>query len=190
MYKSKDHSEAIVQDILYKCKLFKKMLYKLSNIYVFENWETDFFFVGNDYSTWELEIKVDKQDYDRDVINKPKKHTLLQEVFENNNPNKYFIPNFFYYCAPEGMIPIDSLPPYAGLIELDSDNNPIFKTEVIKVHDKIYKDRLHDTILKKFYNKTLKDEKEFLDFKIKYDRAKTEDQKNETIKKFIKKKRI
>lgn len=142
------------------------MYYKISNVFLFGQWETDFFFMTKSRKLWEVEIKVDRQDYDRDFKLKPKKHRLFQDTFDTKDRRNNFLPNFYYFCAPEGVIPRDSVPEYAGLIEVYGENKD--KMRYAKRPESLH-DEVQDVdalLLKKFYNHSLKLEKLLMDFRI------------------------
>jgi hypothetical protein len=68
------------------------------------------------------------------------------------------IPNRFYYCAPEGIIPRDQVPHYAGLLEIEWDNTArVVKKAPLLHHGEIdYRGKL----LTKFYYKCINLENE------------------------------
>ena len=81
----------------------------LPNVYFF-NWESDLLSVTQSNNLWEFEIKCSRHDYKNDFkkTEKHKQFTLLNNIDT--------IPNRFYYVAPEGLITVDDVPEYAGLI--------------------------------------------------------------------------
>lgn len=82
--------------------------YVLNNLYVY-NWESDFLAITNSWYAYEIEVKISVSDFKND-FNKSKKHLLL-----SSGKAKY-IPNYFYYAVPDGMISPNDVPAYAGLI--------------------------------------------------------------------------
>lgn len=185
-YKDRTYSEQTIQRVLYHH--FKNMDYKMSNVYMFGNWESDFFFMTKNKQLWEIEIKVDRQDYDRDFQLKTKKHDLYRKIYEEGNPDKIVLPNAFYFCAPEGVIPHNSVPSYAGLIEIygDSKNQLRYVGDNPRIHEEV-KD-VSDLLLLKFYNKTLSLEKLLSDFRIKL--FENPEDESEIVRKFIKRIRM
>jgi hypothetical protein len=185
-YKDRSYSEQTIQRVLYK--YFKDMDYKMSNVYMFGKWESDFFFLTKVKHLWEIEIKVDRQDYDREFTLKPKKHDLLSKAYDKQDPGKILLPNNFYFCAPEGVIPVESVPEYAGLIEIygDDKDKVRYKKKAKKIHKSV--SEVEGTLLKKFYNKTVRMEKMLSDFRI----ALFEDPENqeEIVRKFLKRIRM
>lgn len=190
-YKDREnYSEQTIQRVLYD--YFKDMDYKMSNVYMFGGrdnyWECDFFFVAKNKHLWEIEIKVDRQDFDRDFELKPKKHELFKKVYEEQDPGKMILPNVFYFCAPEGVIPRDKVPEYAGLIEIFGEKKN--KVRYVGNSPKLHQDvrDVSDLLLKKFYNKTLAMEKLLSDFRINL----FEDPENESeiLRKFLKRIRM
>ena len=181
-YKDRSYSEQTIQRVLYSH--FKKMQYRMSNVYFFKDWECDFFFMTPTNFLWEIEIKVDRQDYTRDFQNKPSKHRLLKEAYETNNESEFLLPNCYYFCAPEGVIPPDTLPEYAGLIEIYDRDKVRYTSEVVNIHDKTRD--VTTTLLKKFYNKSLKLESLLSKFRIDLFEADSEDEKTKIVNKFLK----
>lgn len=59
------------------------------------------------YFTVTYEIKADRWDFKRDMAEAPK-HSKARQFS-----------NFFYYAAPRGVIPVDEVPEWAGLVEFD-----------------------------------------------------------------------
>ena len=186
-YKSKIHSEHSVQTALYKHvssrnkggkKRGGKLQYPLSSVYIYDwknyktntgyRWESDFFFMDSASMCWEIEIKVDRLDFKRERFDgkKHKKHDLLQRIHESNNSDQFLVPNYFYYCAPTGMIDVEELQPYAGLIEVDDDHNLTFKSGTTLVHDYVDREGMNELLLSKFYKKSLKEEKVNIDFNL------------------------
>ena len=181
-----NYSEQTIQRVLYNH--FKKMYYRMSNVYMFGGsdyqWECDFFFMSHNRYIWEIEIKVDRQDFDRDFQLKPKKHDLFRNAFESGDPGKNILPNVFYFCAPEGVIPHESVPEYAGLIEIHGDNKDQLRYvgESVKLHHEVQD--VEGLLLKKFYNKCLRMENMLSDFRIKL--FENPEKQDEILKKFLK----
>ena len=183
-YKDREnYSEQTIQRLLYEH--FKDMDYKMSNVYMFggsPGWESDFFFMTKSRQTWEIEIKVDRQDFDRDFQLKPKKHRLFQKAFDDEDPGKLFLPNVYCFCSPEGIIPEDRVPEYAGLMEVTEDYKIKYTVKVPKIHTET--ENIDSTLLKKFYNKSLRLEKLLAEFRIQL--FEHPDQQDEIVNKFLK----
>jgi hypothetical protein len=114
--------------------------FRVSNIYVFkDDWETDFFVVqkASGYC-YDIEIKITRSDFFAD-FKKRVKHLILQTgAYEhkwsireglNRDWTEYsksiehnFRPNKFYYCVPEGLITVNEVPEYAGLMYVSGYN--------------------------------------------------------------------
>lgn len=179
-YKDRSYNEQSIQKILNT--KFKKMKYNISNVYMFGKWETDYFFMDNSMQTWEIEIKVDRQDYERDFQLKPEKHEILSNAYKTESSLGSTLPNYFYFCAPEGVIPRDSLPPYAGLLEVYDQTNIRYVTEVIKIHDEVHD--MESILLKKFYYKALRLEELLSNFRLQcYENP---EKKDKLLEKFLK----
>lgn len=185
-YKDRSYSEQTIQRVLYDH--FKLMDYKMSNIYMFgghkKQWESDFFFITRNKRLWEIEIKVDRQDFHRDFQHKPEKHRLLQEAYDTNNEKGLLLPNSFYFCCPEGVIPHDEVPEYAGLIEIHDRDKVRYVGEVTEIHDEV--NDVTSTLLTKFYNKCLSLENMLSKFRIDLFNCQDEDEKQKILNKFLK----
>jgi len=106
--------------------------YVLENLYVF-SWESDKLIETRSGLIYEFEIKVSKADFKND-FNKKDKHVILEgkethiptfdglepkykEMYEKNYLVSHFKkPNYFYYAVPEGLITVEEVPEYVGLI--------------------------------------------------------------------------
>lgn len=122
--------------------------YNLSNTFIYK-WESDFFTVSTSGYAYEIEIKISRSDYKAD-FKKGLKHQLLADPMSKTyyNGKPYRVPNKFYFCCPKGLIRLDEVPFYAGLIYTDG-----FSTTVVKPAPFIHKVKqdLNKILLKKFY---------------------------------------
>lgn len=75
---------------------------------------------GSDF-VYEFEVKISRGDFKKDK-EKVYKHRYLKEAFEIKKQKKRRtrkvskIPNYFTYVCPKGLIKLDEIPDYAGLI--------------------------------------------------------------------------
>lgn len=114
--------------------------YRLSNAYIFKSdWESDFFVQKQNGYCYEFEVKISRSDFfaDRKKVNK---HMILEHgkfVQQNSIWNKDHTcnddkwvktekecehsirPNKFFYVVPKGIITVDEIPSYAGLMYYD-----------------------------------------------------------------------
>lgn len=101
--------------------------YVMENLYVF-GWESDKLIETRSGLIYEFEIKISKADFKNDFKNKEDKHKVLKSKQYANLFEEYFSvrsdkkPNYFYYAVPEGMITVDEVPEYAGLIYILSED--------------------------------------------------------------------
>lgn len=93
-------------------------------------WENDVFMLSDSGYWWEFEIKLTLADFRRDAEKtrtagqwdarlEEKKHALLAGGERG--------PTCFYYVAPIGVIPLDQLPTWAGLIEIKQDGKYLYE---------------------------------------------------------------
>ncbi len=124
----------------------------VANVYLYI-WESDIFNVTKSDYAIEFEIKVSRSDFFAD-FNKIDKHKNLEDQFISKS-FKYNSPNKFYYVVPDGLIDVDEVPNYAGLIVYNKYK--CFKT--IKNAPFLHKEKMNPNLWKelamKFYYKTL-----------------------------------
>ena len=106
--------------------------YVVENLFVFE-WESDKLIITRSGYAYEFEVKISKSDFKAD-FKKEDKHTILEGKKEflpsydkvlgiwkglqadNYRTSRFKKPNYFYYAVPEGLIDVNDVPEYAGLI--------------------------------------------------------------------------
>lgn len=105
-------------------------------------WEADLISVTKANYVNEFEIKISKQDFEKDFGKR--KHEFFQR------PNKYMnMPNYFWYVAPIEAIPI-CVPDYAGLIEVWEDKKQKWIwMEEIRRPKKLHKKKISDNDIHK-----------------------------------------
>ena len=145
-------------------------LYMVSNIYAFhvKYQETDLLIVkSNNKYCYDIEIKVTRGDFQAD-FKKTTKHTILEKGYYkrknwssevvNGKRTKFAAgkpipvsnrPNRFYYAVPEGLISVEDVPDYAGLLYI-TDKGQIIKVKEAKL---IHKNKLNieKMLCRKFY---------------------------------------
>lgn len=120
--------------------LFSNHSHQFLNKYIFESdWESDFFSVTSSGYLYEVEVKISKSDFAADFIKF--KHKIFEsrnqtEVIKEAkykyskrwkkqvrrapekkiNPQEVKMPNKFFFACPEGLLSVDDIPEYAGLI--------------------------------------------------------------------------
>lgn len=145
-------------------------LYMVSNIYAFHSRykETDFLVVkSNNRYCYDVEIKVSVSDFKAD-FNKTDKHDIIEKgsykskhtTFKTVKGKRKMYsagraipvsdrPNRFYYAVPEGLISVDDVPEYAGLLYV-SESGAVTKVKESKI---IHKTKLNieKMLCRKFY---------------------------------------
>lgn len=135
----------------------------LSNSFIFD-WESDIFTLAASGYAIEVEIKVSRSDFladfkkvDKHVLlsDHKRKFTVIRK---NDSPLEYAwidekyvkldglacrvtlvspksaIPNRFYYACPEGLIKVEDLPPYAGLMWISDKGAVSIKKQAPFLH--------------------------------------------------------
>lgn len=104
---------------------------------------------------YEYEVKISRSDFKQD-FKKPKhemitegKHTSNRYVYVGKNKNKekdiwYHVPNYFYFVVPEGLVSVDEVPDYAGLIYIKENS----KFETIKKAPIIHKTKASQNFIR------------------------------------------
>jgi len=104
--------------------------YRVNNAFIFApDWESDFFCMSRSGYAIEVEVKISRSDFLADM--KKKKHEIFKHGYYTERHSsrvtglfqeterrieKKFIPNQFYYAVPDGLISVNEVPEYAGLI--------------------------------------------------------------------------
>lgn len=116
-------SEFYVQRLLYHYTRSANHKWQSPNAYLFE-WESDFISVTRAGLVHEFEIKVSRSDYLADF----KKHKHARQVLQTGKmkivshvpgwTREYDCarPNYFWYVIPEGLVHVEEIPDYAGLL--------------------------------------------------------------------------
>lgn len=133
--------------IVYKAlkeRYYKPSRFVVPNIYFFPEpyTETDFLVVNRNNHIYDIEVKVSKSDFKND-FKKTAKHEIIQtgkytlksdrmiltektstrnkfkQVFKGDKQDCGMRPSRFYYCTPKGLLSIEDIPSYAGLLEVD-----------------------------------------------------------------------
>jgi len=107
-----------IQVSLYHDCIKKTHKMYVPNVFAFE-WESDFLSVTRAAFVHEYEIKISRSDFRLDL--KKHRHDVLTSKAECERPN------FFWYVAPENIIPIREVPKHAGLMIANGRNLRIVK---------------------------------------------------------------
>lgn len=136
--------------------------YKLANAFVFK-WESDYFIQKNTGYAYEFEVKISRSDFFADK-QKVDKHLVL------NMAEHEFRPNRFFYVVPKGLITVNEVPKYAGLMYCDKAGNiktvkpaPLIHKKVLKFEDKLCLKFYYHWLNAKVENNELTREKERLE---------------------------
>lgn len=137
------HSESSIQKLLYyKEPVITNPKYVTIGLFMF-GWESDYMAISRSGYTYEAEIKISHNDFLNEAKNKKRKLSVLRGEREEKRPN------YFYYVCPTGIISVEELPDYAGLIYIN-DNRFTVVVNAPKLHKE--KDVFTDEYLsKKFY---------------------------------------
>lgn len=113
------------------------------------NWEADVFEVTKSGYLYKYEVKITRADFKKDAEKERKYCSGLSiNKFEQLREGKRV--NYFYYLVPEGLITVDELPEFAGLIYINTKyRHPSFKT--VKVAPKLSTDKITDQRMMKLY---------------------------------------
>jgi len=177
-------TERSIQD--YLLKKYQASKYHLLNAHVFQ-WECDYFHLTNTGYAVEIEIKISRADFKAD-FKKEKHRLFenmgrtwdkvydsgnrYEFLLDKENPEcryvtekgkevwrrRYHIPNRFYYCVPEGLVDVDEIPQYAGLLVIGETSDhtwqePYIGVKQIKQAPLLHKRKggLYKILLDKFY---------------------------------------
>ena len=142
-------SEALVLD---KIKHFiSNPKYVMNNLYIFHHgWESDYCAVTKSDYIYEIEVKISRADFKNDK-KKKRKHQVLEGTYKPRKKGdvnewgslcqideKVYKPHYFYYAVPQGLISVDEVPEYAGLIYVTENGFPY---EVVKKAPQLHKEK-------------------------------------------------
>lgn len=84
--------------------------------------ECDVLSVSKSDYIYEHEIKISRADFRRDFA-KEKHSNIIKENYTRvvKQETLYLVPNYFTYVVPHGMVSVDELPAYAGLLYFSDD---------------------------------------------------------------------
>jgi hypothetical protein len=158
-------SEKTMQDALYRHCFSKRHEFIVPNSCVF-GWEADMIGVTSTGFIHEFEIKISRSDFLADMKKTDKIRTLLtgeRDVgFFAPQLKPADRPNFFWYVVPEGLVNLEEVPPYAGLINIcpKQQNWPSVKKEALKIHkEKInewQRRQLHRALTSRYWQQRLR----------------------------------
>lgn len=141
-----DWTEYKVQQVLRKYFLAESTKkYDLFNLFIYQ-WESDYLAITRSDIVYECEIKISRQDFLNDS-KKKNKHLII----EGNANNDYDRPNYFYYAVPVGLIGVDEVPDYAGLIYVNAGYINVVKPAP-KQHNGKFDYERHNLMDKLYYN--------------------------------------
>lgn len=161
------HSEGSICNII-NAKYNGNCKYKLANGFIF-SWESDFFVQKDNGYSYEFEVKISRSDFFSDK-KKVEKHLALEkgiymekktEYKFNSETNKNerveyfeerkrdFRPNKFFYVLPKGLVSVNEIPIYAGLMYVENQN-----IETVKEAPFLHKNKLtfESVLCNKFYH--------------------------------------
>jgi hypothetical protein len=124
--------------------------------------ECDVISISKSNYIYEYEIKVSRSDFKAD-FNKEKHKLMLERkctktkmIKENNQKVKdtlYLTCNYFNFVVPAGLVTIEEVPDYAGLIYIDED----FNFKIIKKAPLLHKEKASYNFIRKLsHNLTCK----------------------------------
>jgi hypothetical protein len=108
--------------------------------------ECDVLSISKSDYIYEYEIKISRSDYKRDFI-KPKHSNIINEKYTKTIKKElnYLSANYFTYVVPTGLISIEEVPVYAGLIYFNED----LTFDVIKKPVLIHKTKATEKFIRK-----------------------------------------
>lgn len=135
--------------------------YVLNNVFMFD-WESDLFGISKSGYAVEIEVKISRGDFFQD-FKKPKHQIFIDRASTD-------IPNKFFFACPDGLIKIEEVPEYAGLIYTGQSYS---RFSVIKPAPFIHREKIDFTsrLLSKYYNSSLMTRSRIIDLYCKLERG-------------------
>jgi len=91
--------------------------------------ECDVISVSKSDYIYEYEIKISRQDFKRDFLKEKHNHILNENFTYIRKKQQFFrVCNYFNYVVPKGLVSVEEVPDYAGLIYINED----FTFDIIK----------------------------------------------------------
>lgn len=125
--------------------LFSNHDHQFLNKYIYgHDWESDFFSVTKTGYCYEVEVKISRSDFKVDFnkfkhklfegrnetqVTKPAKikRGRIRSKAKEVNPQTVKMPNKFFFACPEGLIKLEEIPEYAGLIYVGEHTTTVIK---------------------------------------------------------------
>lgn len=112
-------------------------------------WEADLVRLTSSMFIHEYEIKISRSDFRADFTSKRWTKRTRHQVLSGEMLSRETVPNRFWYVAPFGLIRVEELPTYAGLIEIGEGAwNKRYCVKVTKAAPVIHKQKHEDVTLK------------------------------------------
>lgn len=126
---AKDIQQILIEEYYPKGRKIQMTNYSGSGFH-----EADVFQINPNTGTmWEYEVKISRSDFRADK-KKVHKHSRMQNPPEIGWAGTNGVPTHFYYAAPTGVIPIEEVPIYAGLVEIDEEGYITTVKKAPKLH--------------------------------------------------------
>ena len=135
----KNLTEEKIQEAIYQHGFLShsSIKYYTENLWIY-GWESDIWIMTKSGYSYETEIKISRNDFKNDFKHKKNKHLLLESNDAAENKRK---PNYFYYAVPEGLISVEEVPEYAGLLYIVPLSDTYNRVDVVKKAPQIHKDK-------------------------------------------------
>lgn len=173
----KDSEKAKIVYAALRKRYLKPSRFVIPNIYFFDEAynETDYLVVNKNDHIYDIEVKVSRADFKND-FKKIKKHEIIQtgkytlthDKFvlrpENEPGSKYkkmlkgesyeckMRPSRFYYAVPKGLLSLDEIPEYAGLLEIDLKTKKVTTVKQAPLLSKaMNRQDINNILVDKFY---------------------------------------
>lgn len=122
--------------------------YELFNLFIYQ-WESDYLAITRSGMVYECEVKISRQDFLNDS-KKKNKHLIIEGNIDGILYD-YDRPNYFYYAVPDGLIKVDEVPDYAGLIYVNAGYISVIK-QAPKQHNSKFDYERHNLMDKLYHN--------------------------------------
>lgn len=108
--------------------------------------ECDVLSISNSDYIYEYEIKVSRGDFKKDFTKKKHEHVINENFTRKKKGETQFnVCNYFSYVVPKGLVSVDEVPEYAGLIYMSDD----FTFNIVKKPKLLHKTKATDSFIRK-----------------------------------------
>jgi hypothetical protein len=115
--------------------------------------ECDVIAISKSDLIYEYEVKISRSDFKKDFIKEKHSQMIEGNFIKEGKETLYLTSNHYYFVVPKGLISVEEVPNYAGLMYFNED----LSFEIIKKSPLLHKTKADDKFIRKLaHNLTCK----------------------------------